>query len=290
MYVVLGASGRVGGATAAALLAAGEPVRAVVRQAGRAQELVRLGATETLADFDDVPALTRAVAGAQGVFVMIPPYFDPSPDFAEARAVIDALVKALGEAKPGRLAVLSSVGAHRPTGLGLISQLHLLEEALGGLDTPTTFVRAAWFMENMAWDLAPARRDGVIDSYLAPLDRAIPMVATADIGRAAAEVLRQDRPGKRIVEIEGPRPYAPLDVAKTLSCVLDRPVAVRLVPRRSWRELFTAQGMIDPGPREEMLDGFHSGWISFEGGEAEHRRGETSLETVARGLAAAENA
>ncbi len=290
MYVVLGASGRVGGATAEALLAAGEQVRVVVRQAARAQGLARKGAQVALADFDDVPALTRALSGADGAFLMIPPYFDPSPGFGEARAVIGSLVEALRAAGPGRVAVLSSVGAHRETGLGLITQLHLLEQALGGLAMPTAFVRAAWFMENIAWDLEPARRDGVIDSFLAPLDRAIPMVATADIGRTVAAVLRQGWQGKRIVELEGPRPYAPLDLAAVLSRACGRPVAARLVPRQSRRELFTAQGMVDPGPREDMLDGFNTGWITFEGGETERRRGETSLETVVQGLLATSNA
>jgi NAD(P)H dehydrogenase (quinone) len=48
--------------------------------------------------------------------------------------------------------------------------------------------------------------------------------------------------------------------------------------------LFTAQGMKDPIPRIQMLDGFNEGWIEFEGGEAGFIKGETGLGTVLRDL------
>jgi NAD(P)H dehydrogenase (quinone) len=67
----------------------------------------------------------------------------------------------------------------------LLNALALMEEALRTLAVPVTFLRAAWFMENAAWDLTSARK-GTIQSYLQPLDHAIPMVATDDVGRTAA--------------------------------------------------------------------------------------------------------
>jgi len=36
------------------------------------------------------------------------------------------------------------------------------------------------------------------------------------------------------------------------------------VPRESWHELFTSQGMKNPVPRMRMLDGFNEGWIDFK--------------------------
>ena len=38
-------------------------------------------------------------------------------------------------------------------------------------------------MEDSAWDVASATKNGVIPSFLQPLDKPVPMVATADIGR-----------------------------------------------------------------------------------------------------------
>lgn len=74
----------------------------------------------------------------------------------------------------------------------MIIQLHLLEEELGSLPIPSAFLRAAWFMENYNWDVDSARERGEIDAFLSPVDRAIPMVATEDIGRLAAKTLQQE--------------------------------------------------------------------------------------------------
>jgi len=51
---------------------------------------------------------------------------------------------------------------------------------------PIVFLRPGWFMENSRWDVAAARENGVIPGFLQPLDKPVPMVATADVGRVAA--------------------------------------------------------------------------------------------------------
>ena len=116
--------------------------------------------------------------------------------------MISAVHDALAEARPARTVCLSTVGA-QATQPNLLNQLAMMERELGALDLPIAFVRAAWFMENAAWDVASARA-GVIQSFLQPLDRAIPMVATADIGVTAARLLRERWTGRRIVELRGP--------------------------------------------------------------------------------------
>jgi len=90
MYAITGITGKVGGAVARTLLAAGQPVRAVVRDAARARSWAELGCEVVTADMDDAATLTAAFEGTQGVFILPPSEFDPSPGFPEARAVIDA--------------------------------------------------------------------------------------------------------------------------------------------------------------------------------------------------------
>ena len=108
--------------------------------------------------------------------------------------MISAVRDALAEARPPRAVCLSTVGA-QATQPNLLNQLAMMERDIGTLDLPIAFVRAAWFMENAVWDVASAR-EGAIRSFLQPLDRAVPMVATADIGATAARLLRDavDRP------------------------------------------------------------------------------------------------
>jgi uncharacterized protein YbjT (DUF2867 family) len=132
--------------------------------------------------------------------------------------------------------------------------------------------------------VAPARDRGVIPSFLQPLDKPVPMVATADIGRVAAELLQQDWQGARIVELEGPKRVTPDEIAATFAELLGRPVRMEAVPRNTWEQLFRSQGMKNPVPRIRMLDGFNEGWIEFESGAAGSRKGSVALKTVLQKL------
>ena len=285
MYAITGITGKVGGAMARTLLAANQPVRAIVRDAGKAREWAALGCEVTYASMNDASALSAAFEGAEGVFILPPSEFDPAPGFPEARAVIDAVCTALAWARPEKVVCLSTIGA-QASETNLLTQRTLMEQALSALDLPVTFLRPAWFMENFAWDVAQARDEGVIASFLQPLDKPVPMIATADVGRVAAELIRQDWSGRRVVELEADQRISPNEAAATFAKVLGHPVKAQAVPRDTWVSLFTSQGMKDPQPRIRMLDGFNEGWIEFENDGADIVKGGTTLETVLRGLLA----
>jgi uncharacterized protein YbjT (DUF2867 family) len=110
------------------------------------------------------------------------------------------------------------------------------------------------------------------------------MVATADIGRVAAELLQETWSGRRVVELEGPYRVTPDDIATTFADLLGRPVRTEAVPRETWEALFKSQGMKNPTPRIRMLDGFNEGWIEFESGQAGSRKGRVTLATVLEAL------
>ena len=139
-------------------------------------------------------------------------------------------------------------------------------------------------MENSSWDVAPARNLGVVPSFLQPLDKRFPMVATEDVGRTAAELLLESWNGQRVVELEGPERIAPHKIAATFAGLLGRDVRMEAVPRDTWESVFRSQGMKNPVPRIQMLDGFNQGWIEFEGGEISSRKGTVTLDTVLRSL------
>jgi NAD(P)H dehydrogenase (quinone) len=283
MHAIMGITGQIGGIVARALLAAKQPVRAVVRDAVKGQAWSDRGCEVTLATIEDVASLAAAFRGAEGVFVLVPPNFDPLPGFPEAQAIGQALRAALVQANPARVVYLSTVGAQANQS-NLLTQHTIIEKTLGGLPIPVTFLRPAWFMENSSWDVVPAREQGVIPSFLQPLDRPVPMVATGDIGRVAAELLRETWSDCRVVELEGPERVTPNKIAATFAKLLDRPVRMEAVPRGSWEALFRSQGMRNPIPRIRMLDGFNEGWIDFEHGEARSRKGNVALETVLNAL------
>ncbi|MFK0332365.1 NmrA family NAD(P)-binding protein [Rhizobium sp. NPDC090275] len=280
MFAITGVTGQVGGIVATQLLQAGLPVRAILRNAEKGKAWREKGAELALAEMTDADALTAAFTGAEGVFLLIPPTFDPTSGFPEVRAVIAALKTALLRARPERVVCLSTIGAQAEE-LNLLSQLGLVEQELSTLPLPIAFLRAAWFMENAAWDVAAAREAGVIASFLQPLDQAYPMVSVADVGERAASLLRESWSGKRIVELQGPAKVTPADIAAAFSKVLGKPVGAEIVARESWEALFKGQGMRNPMPRIRMIDGFNEGWIRFEG---QPERGSTTLETAIRRL------
>jgi uncharacterized protein YbjT (DUF2867 family) len=284
MYAITGITGQVGSVLGQQLLDDGLPVRAVVRDAAKGEAWAAHGAEVALADVNDAAALTRAFSGVEAVFVLLPPTFDPSAGFVEARRTITALREALATARPGRVVVLSTIGA-QATQPNLLNQLGIMERELGTLGLPVTFLRAAWFIENSQWDVASARA-GSIASFLQPLDRPVPMVACADISAVAAELLQQTWQGTRVVELEGPQRISPADIAASFNRLLGREVTARAVPRDTWAELFAAQGMTNPTPRMQMLDGFNQGWIEFESGQSASRKGIVTLDHAIAGLLA----
>jgi len=283
MYTVMGITGQIGGVVGHALLAANQQVRAVVRDADKGRAWADRGCEVAQATIEDAASLTTAFRGAKGVFVLVPSSFDPTPGFPEARTIGVTLRAALEAASPARVVYLSTIGA-QATRSNLLTQHTIIEEALGTLPTPITFLRPAWFMDNCRWYVVPALEQGVIPSFLQPLDKPVPMVATADIGRVAAGLLQERWSGRRVVELEGPQRVASNEIASTFAKLLGRPVRMEAVPRESWEGLFKSQGTKNPLPRMQMLDGFNEGWIEFENGEAGSQKGSVALESVLKAL------
>jgi uncharacterized protein YbjT (DUF2867 family) len=157
MFLVTGITGKVGGATAKHLLAQGKKVRALVRNREKAAKWADQGVELVEGDWNDSPAIERALKGVEGAFVMLPAVWAPSPDFKEAKGVIANYVEALSKAAPPRVVALSSMGANRTSGLGMITALSLLEQGFRNLTSPIAFVRAGGFFENFIYGLHVAQ-------------------------------------------------------------------------------------------------------------------------------------
>src|SRR6476660_4669848 len=282
VYAITGITGKVGGSVARTLLAAGLPVRGVVRDADKGRPWVEKGCEITIASIADADGLMKAFAGADGVFLMTPPDFDPEPGFPLTYEAIAAVKAAIAAAQPAKVVFLSTVGA-QVAEFSLLNNSKITEEGLRTVPVPVAFLRAAWFMENASWDVE-AEKAGVVPSFLQPLNHPIPMVATADIGSTAANLLRESWTGVRIIELEGPRRYSANDIAVGLAEAVGHPVRMEPVPRDTWEALFRSQGMKHPLARIRMIDGFNEGWIDFEGYGAEHRTGRIPLEAVLKNL------
>jgi len=283
MYTVMGITGQIGGVVGHALLAANQQVRAVVRDADKGRAWADRGCEVAQATIEDAASPTTAFRGAEGVFVLVPSSFDPTPGFPEARTIGVTLRAALEAASLARVVYLSTIGAQA-------TRSNLLTQSYNHRGGSRRFAHADYLSAarmvhgKLSVGCGSGDAAGRDSEFLQPLDKPVPMVATADIGRVAAGLLQENWSGRRVVELEGPQRVAPNEIASTFAKLLRCPVRMEAVPRESWEGLFKSQGTKNPLPRMQMLDGFNEGWIEFENGEAGSQKGSVALESVLKAL------
>src|ERR1700733_12793684 len=112
MFAITGITGKVGGAVARSLLAQGQKVRAVVRDAEKGRSWSAQGCEIAIASVEDAEGLTKAFQGVEGVFLMTPPNYDPEPGFPETQKAAAAIRQAIETARPEKVVFLSTVGAN----------------------------------------------------------------------------------------------------------------------------------------------------------------------------------
>lgn len=282
MYAIMGATGQTGGATAAALLGQGHRVRALVRERAKGERLAAQGADLTVAATDDADALAASFAGAEAVFVLNPPQPRAADYLGAARTASEAIAAAVRRAGVAHVVALSSQGAHLAEGTGAVRTLYDFEHALRETGAQVTLIRATYFMENWAEVLVPVREDSVLPSMQLPLDAPIEMVSVRDIGRVAAALLLHPGRHAPIVNLIGPRVYAPTDVAAAFAELLGRPVEAVPVPREAWHATLTGAGLGDDYAAAivAMTDAINAGTMPYERGVGETLRGTVTLREV----------
>ena len=264
MYVVSGATGQTGSVVAETLLENGLPVRVIVRSQEKGADFAKLGAEVAVADLHNAEALTEALKGGKVLYLMNPPAYGAEDQFAETAKVIRAFQTAIANSKLEKIVVLSSFGSQLPSGTGNILTTHKLEQAFGNSAIPVTFVRAGSFMENWNPVLETAKTKGVLPSFFQPLDRKIPQVAAADIGRVAAEAMQEKTTGKEIKELAGFW-TSPEETAAAVGKVLGKEVKAIAVPEDQWLGILTNHNSKKNAESvAEMFKGINSGHIRFE--------------------------
>jgi NAD(P)H dehydrogenase (quinone) len=285
MYVIAGVSGNTGSVVATALLAAKQQVRVIVRDAAKGERWRAQGAQVAVADIDDQAALTRALTGATGAYLLLPPPgWTQTQIAADRKAKTASLVGAVAAARPGHVVLLSSVGAELPEGTGPIKYIHAVEDGLRATGVPATFLRAGAFIENWGTMLAGAIAGGAL-YYGITEGVAFPQVATEDIGNTAARLLLEGPRDVRVVELAGPVDASVQDVAAALSKVAGTPVHGVSVPPAAMIQALLGQGASAELAESfgEMAAGISRGAIKFHGTPL---RGAITLEQRLRSLLA----
>jgi len=224
MFVVLGAGGHTGQVVARTLLSRGQQVRAVGRSAEHLLSLAKSGAEVFPADATNTIALTNALRGADAAYVLLPPNVSTNDVRAFQERVGDAISAATRAAGVQHLVALSSIGADKSSGTGPVVGLHHFENKLSAIDgLNVLFLRAGYFMENTLPQAGVVRSLGKVVGPIQPT-RKLPMIATRDIGAAAAAaLLAREFRGKQTRELLGQRDLDYTEVATIIGNAIGKP-------------------------------------------------------------------
>lgn len=242
MFAIAGVTGHVGRAAAEDLLAAGESIKVLVRDAAKGAPFAEKGAEVAVLDLGDRAALAAALEGVSGFFCLVPPNFAADDFRAYQRQVGAAIAGAVADSGVPHVVLLSSIGADLAEGTGPIAGLYYLEKALRETGAVVSAMRAAYFQENVADQLAAARQAGIYPNFGVPADAAVPMVATRDIGAAVAAALRSPPPESEAVDVLGPS-YTPRQAADVLGEALGKRLELVDVPPERWAPTLVEAGL-----------------------------------------------
>jgi uncharacterized protein YbjT (DUF2867 family) len=224
MIAITGATGNIGRKITADLLSKGQNVRCIARTADNLKNLAAKGAETAAISLEDTAALAKAFAGADAVFAMIPPHYQ-APDFRAYQNAIGASIAAAVKTAGIKYVVnLSSQGAHLPEKTGLIKGLHDQEERMNKLKGINILhLRPTYFMENLLANVDMIKQMNIMGSAIQS-DMKIPMIATRDIAKFAAErLLKKDFSGMPVKDLLGQRDLSMNEAAEIIGQKIDMP-------------------------------------------------------------------
>ena len=288
MFLVMGITGKVGGATAEHLLAHGKEVRALVRNREKASNWANQGVELVDGDWNDSAAIERALKGVEGAFVMLPAVWAPSPDFKEAKGVIANYVEALTRAAPPRVVALSSMGANRDQRAGDDhGAVACWSKAFVTWHRQSPSCAPAGFSKTSFTACTSPRAARCPSTTIRPTGNRPWSRQTTSAPRSVTLLIGPAWSGQRVVEL-GSMVTAD-EVADQLGEVLNLDVKAFAVPRAGWAEAFEQFGIPkgQTGPAEEVFEAVNAGWMDLGVKGTEHVAGTTSAREV---FAAAQNA
>ncbi|HKT50149.1 MAG TPA: NAD(P)H-binding protein [Candidatus Angelobacter sp.] len=245
MYVVTGATGNTGRVIANRLIDAGKKVRVISRSADHLKPFVARGAEPFVADLHDQAALTKAFTGADAVYVMIPPDMSTPDPRGYQKKVTDAIAGALQSAGVKNAVSLSSVGADKDSGTGPVAGLHELEKKLNAIKGLNILhLRPGYFMENTLGQVGAIKGFGKAAGPVRG-DLKLPMIATRDIGEAAADaLLRLDFKGNHTRELLGQRDLSYNEATAIIGKAIDHTDLKYVhLPNEQTQPMFVQMGM-----------------------------------------------
>jgi len=280
MYLVMGITGKVGGATAEHLLAHGKEVRALVRNREKTSSWANQGVELVDGDWNDSTAIERALKGVEGGVRHVAGCLGPLARLQRSQGRNCELRRGAhqGSAAAGGSAFVDGCEQDQRAwdDHGLVTSGARFSRP----SIPNRICARRWILRNFLYGLQVAQ-GGMLPVYYNPTNRKSTMVATNDIGAEVATLLTGPAwSGQRAVEL-GSMVTAD-EVAEQLGEVLNLDVKAFAVPRAGWAKAFEQFGIPKghTGPAEEMFEAVNAGWMDLGVEGTEHVAGTTSARDV----------
>jgi uncharacterized protein YbjT (DUF2867 family) len=263
MFVLAGVTGHVGRVAASELLAQKQKVKVIVRDAAKGKEWSARGAEIAVGRLDDAKFLAGALAGATGFFTLLPADFSWPDVNAGQRALADAIASGVKQSGVPLVVFLSSLGADLPSGTGPIKGLHYAETKLRETGTKLVSIRAAYFQENLAQQLGPAKQMGMFFNMMPSRDAQMPTIATKDVGALVAKTFASPPARSENVDLIGPT-YTVAQLVEKLGKALGKPLQIVDVPPAG-----QVAGMVQGGLPKPFAEQFTEMYAAFASGKVQ---------------------
>jgi len=293
-YVITGAAGNISKPLAEKLLKAGHDVTVISRSEENIKSLTDQGAKPAIGSVQDVEFLKKAFSGADAVYTMVPPRYDAPDMKAHIASVGKNYADALKAANVKYVVNLSSVGAHLADGVGPVSGLYKVEQALNELtNTNIKHLRPVWFYTNLFANIEMIRHMNILGGNFGGDNFKMLMVFPNDVAEIAFEELSNLNFTGHSVRYIGSDERSTSDIAKIIGTSIGKPELTWVV----FSDEQSYQGMMQAGLLEnvaknytEMGHAMHDGSM-FEDYWKHHpeKLGKTKLEDFAKTFAAVYN-
>ena len=283
MIVVTGATGRTGRRATEALLAKGEKVRVVGRDANKLASLVKLGAEPFVGNVEDVDSIAIAFDDASAVDLVLPEDTSQQDLRAHQELVSDSYAAAITNAHVRFVVNLSSIGAQHAKSTGPIVGLHNQEQKLNRLaGLNVLHLRAAYLMENLFMSIAPLRSMGTLPGGLR-VDTSMPWIVTKDFGEyVASRLAARDFSGSSIQELHGQRDISMKETTSMVGNSIGKPnLEYVQVPSIMLEPALLKMGLLKKTAELiiEMWDGANAGLIVPQEARSIRNTTPTTLES-----------
>jgi len=252
MNIVLGATGQIGSMLVDNLLKKGQPVRAVIRNNLKAQELKNKGVEVIIVDYSDLKSLKNAFYGGNSVFLLTPENPECDNFLKETQVLLNNYREAILSSGITKIVGLSSGGAQNKSGVGNLEASYMLEHTFSDINIEQIYIRPAYYFSNWLGYLDLVKNYGILPTFFPP-EMKVSMIAPSDVAEFLSDVMICKTTQERIYEIDGPKLYSSLDIAKIFGDILNRNVAVQQVLPEEWESTLIQAGFSKDGAKNLML-------------------------------------